>query len=364
MRLNDLMETLANLEWWQVLIIVAVLVAIRLALGKQTGVAKSVAETAESLAVAMALVFFVIRPFIVQAFFIPSASMHPTLLESDHILVNKFIYRFSEPKRGDVIVFKSPPEAGQGEKDFIKRVIAIPGDTVRITPGYVLIGNQEVHHKELREKLQRLARVEIKDGRVYEDGKVVPNWEIALLAQPLVGRQPVRVEHDDLMQEDRVIIGPSDRPAMALDTHDLADLLKNRHSIKLIDSEIYRDGKKVDKAKLAELYGTPRAKVKVVPGVVYINGKPLNEPYVAEDPDAESFGRYPGGPEVSVNPEWIVVDKQGRQMVKIPKGKLLVMGDNRNDSNDARHWGLLDRSRVLGEAMVIFWPITRIRIVH
>ena len=79
---------------------------------------------------AMALVFFIIRPFIVQAFFIPSASMHPTLLEHDHILVNKFIYRFREPKLGDVVVFKSPPEAnpdGQ-ERDFIKRVVGIPGD--------------------------------------------------------------------------------------------------------------------------------------------------------------------------------------------------------------------------------------------
>jgi len=40
------------------------------------------------------------------------------------------------------------------------------------------------------------------------------------------------------------------------------------------------------------------------------------------------------------------------------------MGDNRNDSNDARFWGLLDRKRVLGKAMFIFWPLNRIRIVH
>ena len=52
------------------------------------------------------------------------------------------------------------------------------------------------------------------------------------------------------------------------------------------------------------------------------------------------------------------------QLVKIPKGRLLVMGDNRNDSNDARFWGLLERERVLGKAMVIFWPLGRMRIVH
>ena len=356
-----MMETLANLSWWQVSIIVVVLLAIRFGLAKRNGqVAKSVAETAESLAVAMALVFFIIRPFIVQAFFIPSASMHPTLLESDHILVNKFIYRFWEPKRGDVVVFKSPPEANQNEKDFIKRVVGLPGDTVRITPGSVQIGNDEYHHKELRHILEQLANVEIKDGRVYEDGQAVPNWEIAMLAAPRVGRQPVRVEQNEVTGESKVILGPEDSPAVALDMQDLADLLETRHSIKLIGNDIYRDGKKVDKAKLVGLLGTPKAEVKVVPGVVYLSGKPFKEPYIAEDPDVPY-------PLPNTNPEWIVTTKIGKErvrLVKIPKDRLLMMGDNRNDSNDARFWGLLKRDRVLGKAMVIFWPVTRIRIVH
>jgi len=356
-----MMETLANLEWWQVLIIVAVLLAIRFGLAKQKGqVAKSVAETAESLAVAMALVFFIIRPFIVQAFFIPSASMHPTLLESDHILVNKFIYRFWEPKHGDIIVFKSPPEANQNEKDFIKRVVATPGDTVRITPGYVLIGTQQYNHKEIRHVLEQLANVRIKGGSVYEDGKVVPNREISMLASPQIGPQPVSVETNDLTGESKVILGPQDSPAMALDLQDVSALLETGHSIKLIGSDIYRDGKKVDKSELAKTIGNPKAKIKVVPGVVYLNGKPLNEPYTAEDPDQP----YPFP---NTNPDWIVTQKIGKervQLVKIPKDRLLVMGDNRNDSNDARFWGLLKRDRVLGKAMVIFWPLTRIRIVH
>ncbi len=260
-------------------------------------------------------------------------------------------------------MFKSPPEARQDEKDFIKRVVATPGDTVRITPGYVLIGNQEFHHRDLRDLLEQRANIEIKDGRVYEDGEVVPNGEIALLVAPQVGPQRVRVESNDVTGEQRVIIGPEDAPAMALDTHDLADVLETRHSIKLIGDNIYRDGKKVDKAELAELVGGPKAKVKVVPGVVYLNGKPLKEPYTAEDPDEP----YPGGQRDYVKPDWIVTEKIGKhrvQFVKIPKGRLLVMGDNRNDSNDARFWGLLDRRRVLGKAMVIFWPLTRIRIVH
>ena len=110
-------EWLANLPIHIVVIAIVVLLAVRFALIKrQARAAKAVAEIAESLAVAMGLVFLIIRPFIVQAFFIPSASMRPTLLERDHIMVNKFIYRFREPARGDVVVFLAPPEAPHGGK--------------------------------------------------------------------------------------------------------------------------------------------------------------------------------------------------------------------------------------------------------
>lgn len=360
-------EKLANLEWWKVLIIVAVLLLIRFALIKsQSKSAKSIAETAESLAVAMALVFFIIRPFIIQAFFIPSASMHPTLLEQDHILVNKFIYRFWEPKHGDVVVFKSPPEAnpdGQ-ERDFIKRVVGVPGDTIRITPGYVRVGNDQLNHQQIKQTLERPVKVQIKDGKVYEDGEEVSRWELSLIASPQGAALPVTVKEEYGIG--KVLVG-SDSYPQEFDVDQLRDeVLYKRHYIKLSDGSIYRDGKKVDKARFAILYGRPGAKVTVVPGVVYRNGKPLKEPYAAEDPDVELSGPYPGG-RGKVEPSWIVTQNIGGkpvQLVKIPKGKLLVMGDNRNDSNDARFWGLLDRSRVLGKAMVIFWPISRIRIVH
>ena len=289
---NSLMETLANLDWWKVLIIVAVLLVIRFALIRRNDhVSKSIAETAESLAVAMALVFFIIRPFIVQSFFIPSASMHPTLLENDHILVNKFIYRVSDPKRGDVVVFKSPPEARQDEKDFIKRVIGLPGDTVRITPGYVLIGEEQYNHKSLED----------------------------LLGTPGIENQ-----------------------------------------VKLVDGKVMVNGHEKTKTEIASAAGAPNAKVKVITGIVYLNGKPFTESYTAEDPDLPY-------PLPTTNPDWIVTRKIGKvreEIVKIPKNRLLVMGDNRNDSNDARFWGLLDRRRIEGKAMFIFWPLNRIRIVR
>ena len=107
-----------------------------------TGFLKSIfsRENIEAIVIAVVLALF-IRSFVVQAFKIPSGSMEPTLLIGDHILVNKFIYglaipftdkkifQFHKPERDDVIVFIYPEDP---DKDFIKRVIAIGGDTIQI----------------------------------------------------------------------------------------------------------------------------------------------------------------------------------------------------------------------------------------
>jgi len=99
-----------------------------------------VREYAEAIIIAILIALF-IRTFIVQAFKIPSGSMKPTLLVGDHILVNKFTYGVKipflrktlipvgEPARGDIVVFIYPEDRS---KDFIKRVIAVGGDTVQI----------------------------------------------------------------------------------------------------------------------------------------------------------------------------------------------------------------------------------------
>lgn len=91
-------------------------------------------ELCDSLLIAFALVFFLIKPFVVAAFYIPSGSMRPTLLERDRVLVNKFVYRLSQPRRQDIIVFKAPREATMGDqqKDFIKRLIGLPGERIEV----------------------------------------------------------------------------------------------------------------------------------------------------------------------------------------------------------------------------------------
>ncbi|MGQ9698888.1 MAG: signal peptidase I [Armatimonadota bacterium] len=223
------MDWLANLSIKWVVVGAIVLALARIGVAKAKAIPKSVSlslgEFIEALLFALVLVFLVIRPFVIQAFYIPSASMRPSLWENDRILVNKFIYRFRPPQRYDVIVFKAPPEASLDEKDFIKRVIGLPGEIV------------EVH-----------------DGQVY------------------------------------------------------------------------------------------------------INHKPLDEHYVGEEcamwPPKKVPARTVIRPDYEYGP------------YKVPPHKLFVMGDNRNNSKDSHYWQALSMDRVLGKAMVIFWPPSRIGLVR
>jgi signal peptidase I len=109
-----------------------------------------VREYVEAILIALVLALF-IRSFIVQAFKIPSGSMEPTLLIGDHLLVNKFIYGvknpftgetwipYKEPQRSDIVVFKYPVNPKQ---DFIKRVIGVEGDRIKIVNKQLFVNGQ------------------------------------------------------------------------------------------------------------------------------------------------------------------------------------------------------------------------------
>jgi len=88
------------------------------------------------LIIVAALIAWLIKSFIVQPFYIPSGSMEPTLYPGDHVLVNKFIYRFREPEYKDIIVFRYPVDP---KKDFIKRVIATGGQSIQVINGKVVV---------------------------------------------------------------------------------------------------------------------------------------------------------------------------------------------------------------------------------
>lgn len=101
-------------------------------------VAKSIVrEYVEAFIIAVVLAAFIIT-FIAQSFLVDGRSMEPTLHDGQRLMVNKFIYRFAKPKYGDIVVFKYPSNPA---KKFIKRVIAVPGDTVEIRDYVVYVND-------------------------------------------------------------------------------------------------------------------------------------------------------------------------------------------------------------------------------
>ena len=102
------------------------------------------------LIIAFTLVFGFIRPFVLEAFQVPSESMIPTLQVGDRFMANKFIYRFSEPQRDDVIVFRS---VEGGEEDLVKRVVALPGDEVTVQNGVLSVNGERQEEPYLNKRL-------------------------------------------------------------------------------------------------------------------------------------------------------------------------------------------------------------------
>jgi len=139
---------------WKIAVLVGALIVLRIIVGtwKETPHRTFMVELSNSALIAFGLVFLLIRPLLLQAFFIPSSSMEATLhgpdevtgRTGDRILVNKFIYRLGPPRRGDIVVFTAPPQAFYNQRNvqegvpmdggtaFIKRVIGLPGDKVQV----------------------------------------------------------------------------------------------------------------------------------------------------------------------------------------------------------------------------------------
>ena len=122
------------------------------------------------------LIALLIRTFLFQPFFIPSSSMEPNLLIGDRLFASKYDYGYSQhsfpfslgpisdrvlstnPERGDVIIFKPP----HTNLDYIKRLVGMPGDIIKVKDGKLIINGESAKYKELRE-----------DTKILKNGRVV-----------------------------------------------------------------------------------------------------------------------------------------------------------------------------------------------
>jgi signal peptidase I len=106
------------------------------------------------LVVLALLIALLIKTFLFQAFFIPSESMMPTLRVHDRVLVNKLSYKLHDVNRGDIVVFKAPEGSEPGIDDLVKRVIALPDETVSAHGGHVYVDGEELPESYLPDNVR------------------------------------------------------------------------------------------------------------------------------------------------------------------------------------------------------------------
>ncbi len=147
------------------------------------------------------IVALLIKTFLFQAFYIPTSSMEPTLHVGDRVLVNKLSYRLHDVHRGDIIVFERPPAAPVGDiEDLIKRVVALPGETVEARDGIVYVDDEELDEPYLPEGTvtPSFPRQDVPAGHVFVLGDNRTNSEASNRFGPIdedliIGRAFIRV---------------------------------------------------------------------------------------------------------------------------------------------------------------------------
>lgn len=116
------------------------------------------------LLVVAVIIALTVKTFIVSPFWIPSGSMSPTLLPQDRVLVNKFIYRLTPIKRGDIVVFIPPTDSSV---DYIKRVVGLGGETITVRDGQVYIDGKPLYEPY---------KVDAPDDSNFEPLKIPENY--------------------------------------------------------------------------------------------------------------------------------------------------------------------------------------------
>lgn len=135
--------------------------------------AKEIWSWAKTIILAIILAL-IIKNYVFAFYIVDGSSMEPTLQDGQVLMVNNFTYRIREPQRGDVIIFVKDEVTGQrghwltGRKALVKRVIALPGDTVSIRNGQVFVNDQALEEDYIECALSEdLPAITIEEGEIY-----------------------------------------------------------------------------------------------------------------------------------------------------------------------------------------------------
>ncbi|RMH37686.1 MAG: signal peptidase I [Deltaproteobacteria bacterium] len=265
-------------------------------------------DYSESIGIAV-VIALLLRAFVVEAFKIPSGSMIPTMEIGDHIFVNKFIYGpripftttrlfdWRKPKRGEVVVFINPCEP---DKDFIKRIVAVEGDTVEVRCGYLYVNGEKVP-------------TEYVDGpcEYWDYSEETRRWSRLRCShyRESLGGHTYTTIHSELRP--RLVARAERNPAAAYNS-----VLRDRdfpgsHVPSCRDSP--SSTARLDMEPVGRIEPSPQA------------------------PDLEADACAPT-----------------RHYV-VPEGYVFVMGDNRSHSSDSRVWGPVPVDNIKGNALFIWW---------
>jgi signal peptidase I len=344
-----MMEWLANLSVRWVLVAVGLLLLLRAILRHGCGdrsAARTIREFLDSATVAVVIVFLIVRPHLFQAYYIPSESMHPTLLEADRVLVNKTIYRFARPGRGDIVVFRPPEDKIPEAKDYIKRVIGLPGEQVEVVPQRLLVDGPTMRKTLMRITHDSASRIREESFRPEGPG----GFTFALAGGSVSldrGAATLRSGHESPLQVRTY--GPGDvievePDHVSLNGERLLEVVFG--PIAISEGLTQWGGEEGLTGRVYSVNSTPRLilvegrQLSLDPAHVLIDGNRLPEPYLAEEPGYAM-------PPVRLSPD-----------------QYFLMGDNRNRSFDSHNWGPLPADRISGRAEVVFWPLQRCRFLH
>lgn len=123
--------------------------------------------------IVVALVIVLVLTSIIKPTIVKESSMEPTLYENHYLIVNKLAYKTGEPERGDIIVFESDLETDDGDKKLlIKRIIGLPGETIKVTGGNVYIDGQLLAEEYLKDGITpgEIEDCYIEDGELFVMG--------------------------------------------------------------------------------------------------------------------------------------------------------------------------------------------------
>ncbi|MCK4905945.1 MAG: signal peptidase I [Spirochaetes bacterium] len=345
-------------------------------------------------ALAIALV---IRIFIVEAYKIPTGSMIPNLIEGDQLLVNKFSYGvrlpilsgwkfpgLTSPDRNSVVVFHYPLYRSAGfireffnlvtfsllnldakPKNFVKRVIGIPGDMVRIDrEGIIYINGKQVKRtfyqrrtiKTFRENSRRIRKeIYINDKKNFVYSIDVPNNSIPYLnAQQRTNSRPVNVEKFILYKESDHIVQYIDSPKGYLDSRSFMRpfprVISNRETAAYYD----------DVAEKFIVNNMAQSSTgKDVPVVLPIDKlesiKSKNSHILVYNAEGEVWYKIKGKKKLSQ----LFKKQDGHLWIIVPEDSYFVMGDNRDVSLDSRTWGFVEEDFIIGTPILKYWPLSR-----